>query len=88
MQESILKAMSTTVRVTQETHNLLKELSHSASISMQSLIEKALQCYRREIQRQQEHEQIAAFASSASGSSWDLDEELEQAAAEEMSRLS
>lgn len=80
--------MSTTVRVNQETHNLLKELSHAASISMQSLIEKALQCYRRELQRQEDHEQIVAFALSAGGSSWDLDDELEQTAVEEMSQLS
>ena len=80
--------MSTTVRINQETHLLLKELAQTASLPMQSLIEKALHCYRRELQRQKDHEQIAAFARSVAGSSWDLDEELEQASLEEMGRLS
>lgn len=80
--------MSTTVRINQETHHLLKELAQSTSLSMQGLIEKALHCYRRELQRQKEHEQISAFASSVAGTSWDLDDELEKASVEEMGRLS
>ena len=78
--------MSTTIRINQETHRLLKELAQAVSLPMQTLIQEALVSYSREIERRKIHDQISAFAKSAAGTDWDIDEELEQAGADELYR--
>lgn len=79
--------MSTSVRINQETHRLLKELAKSASLPMQTVIQKALIAYRRELERQEVHEQISSFAKAMAGTDWDLDGELEQAGIDELHRI-
>lgn len=81
------RSVSTTVRIDQKTHRLLKELAASASLPMQTLIQRALVSYSRELERKKVHEQISSFAQAMAGTDWDLDEELEQAAVDELGRV-
>ncbi len=78
--------MSKTVRIDQETHRLLKELAASVSLPMQTVIQEAVIRYSRELERRRVHEQISSFAIASAGTDWDLDEELEQAAVDELYR--
>lgn len=39
---------TTTIRVTMETRDLLSELAHTTGLSMQAILERALEAYRRQ----------------------------------------
>lgn len=40
--------MSATIRITQETRNMLSELVQTTGMSMQAIIERAIELYRRQ----------------------------------------
>lgn len=52
---------TTTIRISSSVHNLLKELAQKENIAMQSIIEKALEKYRREHILQQTNEAFQAL---------------------------
>lgn len=60
---------TTTIRVSTHTHDLLRELAQHSGMSMQSVLEQALEQYRR--QQFMERANVAYAALRADADAWD-----------------
>ncbi|GAB4163582.1 MAG: hypothetical protein Fur0021_38860 [Candidatus Promineifilaceae bacterium] len=60
---------TTTIRVSTHTHDLLRELTQRSGISMQSVLEQALEQYRR--QQFMESAKVAYAVRRADADAWD-----------------
>ena len=52
---------STTIRISRKTHDILKDLSRQQTLSMQSVLDAALEKYRQNIRLSQLHADYAAL---------------------------
>lgn len=57
--------MTTTIRVSTETHNLLQTMARSSGVSMQQVLEQALEHYRRQRILREANEAYAALHADA-----------------------